>query len=78
MARKPKPKPANEAGKSFDEFADDSDVPEEDVPSVNNNGASVKSRDWRDVERYKEMRELKKLVGDDFDEAFDDVLPRRR
>src|SRR5207253_7565492 len=30
------------------------------------------ARDWRDVEKYREMRELRRLVGDQFD--FTDVL----
>jgi hypothetical protein len=26
----------------------------------------MRSRDWRDVEKYREQRELKKLIGEDF------------
>jgi hypothetical protein len=34
--------------------------------------AGLRLRDWRDVEKYREMRELRRLVGDEFD--FTDVL----
>jgi len=67
MARKPKPKPQAEPSPSFDEFAEDGEVLDEDV---NVEPVEVlpagRMRDWRDVERYKEMRELRKRVGDDF------------
>ncbi|MDB5970661.1 MAG: hypothetical protein JWQ90_3111 [Hydrocarboniphaga sp.] len=68
MARKPKPKPQAEPAKSFDEFAEDGEPLDDDVTvePVEVVPAS-RSRDWRDVERYKEMRELRKRVGDDFD-----------
>jgi hypothetical protein len=29
-----------------------------------------RSRDWRDVEKYRELRELKKLVGEDLGGVF--------
>ncbi len=76
MARKPKPKPQAEPAKSYDEFSEDGESLEEDV-NVEPADASPtsKARDWRDVERYKEMRELRKLVGDDFD--FDEPGARR-
>lgn len=70
MARKPKQKPQPEAAKSFDDVVpfdtdgvdDDPPVIEPDVPPPD-----TKARDWRDVERYKEMRRLRKLVDDDLD-----------
>lgn len=76
MARKPKPKPQPEASKSFDESVpfdaddggDDTGIIEPDVPDP---AGQAKSRDWRDVERYKEMRRLRKLVGDDLDMDLD-------
>jgi len=81
MARKPKKSQSDQQPKSYDEFGDDSDGADEEVPSIDANSASggVKSRDWRDVERYKEIRELKRRVGDDFelDDILDD-LPRSR
>jgi len=72
MARKPKPKPQAEPAKSFDEFADeteglDDEVTEDPVDIT----PPTRSRDWRDVERFKEMRELRKLVGDDIDFDID-------
>lgn len=81
MAKKPKPKPQPEPVKSFDEFVDDADPSDEEAVNVDPDSvaAVVKARDWRDVERYKEMRELRKLVDDDLD--LDDLLndrPRRR
>lgn len=79
MPRKPKQKPQPEASKSFEEAApfesegdDDVGVIEPDVPAVD-----TKSRDWRDVERYKEMRQLRKLVDDDLDLELEDNRRRR-
>jgi hypothetical protein len=37
-----------------------------------------RSRDWRDVERYREVRELKKLIGEDFDPLFGSDRPAKR
>jgi hypothetical protein len=67
MARKPKPKPQAEPAKNFDEFAEEGEVLDDDVnvEPIEVMPAS-RMRDWRDVERYKEMRELRKRVGDDF------------
>ena len=70
MARKPKQKPQPEAAKSFDEVAPfDSDGVDDDAPAIEPEIPTVdtKARDWRDVERYKEMRRLRKLVDDDLD-----------
>lgn len=68
MARKPKPKPQAEPAKTFDEFVEESDSLDDDVTAEPVDvAASNRSRDWRDVERYKEMRELRRLVGDDID-----------
>ena len=78
MARKPKQKPQPEAAKSFDEAAPFESEGEEDVTVIEPDVAPVdtKMRDWRDVERYKEMRQLRKLVDDELDLEFDDK-PRR-
>ncbi len=62
------PKPVDEdeevEGEGWDNVADvDADAHDE---------ASGRMRDWRDVEKYREMRELRRLVGDEFD--FTDVL----
>ena len=79
MARKPKPKPPAEPAKSYDEFPDDSESTEDDASSTIEPtevaASNARARDWRDVERLKEMRELRRMVGDDLD--FDDE-PRRR
>lgn len=66
-AAKPAPK-ASDNNDDFDDLADDdldSDGDEIDVeePPV----ATVKSRDWRDVERLKEERRLRSLIEDDLD-----------
>jgi hypothetical protein len=81
MARKPKQKPQAESPKSnFEEGAPfDPDATEEDVPAIEAAeppSASAKSRDWRDVEKYKEMRLLRRMVDDDLDLDLDDE-PRR-
>ncbi|TJY63044.1 hypothetical protein E4T66_04855 [Sinimarinibacterium sp. CAU 1509] len=70
MPRKPKKQPAQtEPTKSYDEFVDDSDVIDDEVLTVDDalEISDDKSRDWRDVEKYKEERALKRLVDDDFD-----------
>ena len=63
--------------KTFDEFDDDADSFDDDVPNINEKDEpppAVRARDWRDVEKYREMRELKKLVGDDLDLLMDEPL----
>lgn len=70
MPRKPKKAPPQtEAPKSFDEFVDDAEGGDEDVPNVDEPVAMshTKLRDWRDVEKYKEERLLRRLVDDDLD-----------
>lgn len=74
MARKPKQKPQPEAAKNFEEpGVFDSDGGDEDASDVATDAPrtpTAKLRDWRDVEKLKEMRRLRKLVDDDLD--FDD------
>lgn len=70
MPRKPKkPQPQTEAPKSFDEFVDEAEAVDEEVLNVDESiaGAAGKLRDWRDVEKYKEERQLRRLVDDDLD-----------
>ncbi len=70
MPRKPKkPQPQAEAPKAFDEFVDDAEAVEDDTFNVDEAVAAAddKSRDWRDVEKYKEERLLRRLVDDDLD-----------
>lgn len=72
--KKPQPQP-----KPFDEFAEDAEGFEDDVPALDAKGnpaPAAKSRDWRDVERFREERELRKLIGEDLDDL--DERPRRR
>jgi hypothetical protein len=74
MPRKPKKQPAqNEASKSYDEFVDEGDSVEDDTVPNTEAAASVslKSRDWRDVEKLKEERRLRKLIADDIDFDID-------
>lgn len=81
MARKPKKAaPQPEPAKSFDEFSEDAEGLDEDIADVEAEAAPapVKLRDWRDVEKLKEERLLRRMVDDDLD-LLDDVLrPRRR
>jgi hypothetical protein len=83
MAGRPGKKPQQQPAKpAFDEFGEEAEGFEEDVPAgVDAKGNPVpgsRSRDWRDVERYREIRDLKKLIGEDFDHLFDDDRPGRR
>ncbi|MGH8456165.1 MAG: hypothetical protein ACRETW_08435 [Stenotrophobium sp.] len=76
MPRKSKKAPpAPEAAKSYDEFADDTEaVGDEEVGEVKLDPLpAVKLRDWRDVEKYREERELRNRVDDDLD-LLDDLL----
>lgn len=73
MPRKPKktaPPPAEQ--KNYDEFADETEVPEEEVALDDAAQIAAKLRDWRDVEKLKEERRLRRLIDDDMDigEAF--------
>lgn len=79
MARKPKQKPQPEPAKSFEEpGAFDAEGADDDVGTIEADDPPPpppgKSRDWRDVEKFKEMLRLRRLVDDDLD--FDDK-PRR-
>lgn len=68
MPRKPKkPQPQTEAPKGFDEFVDDAEVADEDIPDGDADTPLGKSRDWRDVEKLKEERRLRRLIDDDLD-----------
>lgn len=74
--KKPQPQP-----KPFDEFAEEAEGFEDDVSGVDAKGNAVpnaKARDWRDVERLREERELKKLIGEDFDDPFGDKPKRSK
>ncbi|MDE2149368.1 MAG: hypothetical protein KGJ55_05955 [Gammaproteobacteria bacterium] len=64
-------KKAQPQAKPLDEFDDDGGSFEEEVPNLDADetaALAVRSRDWRDVEKYREIRELRRLIGDDFDD----------
>lgn len=70
MPRKPKKQQTqSEPSKSYDEFVDDSDsIDDEDIDVDDALPQSAeKLRDWRDVEKFKEERALRRLVDDDLD-----------
>lgn len=76
MARKPKVQQKPEPAKSnVDEFSDDLDGIEEEVIPVEPVAPQAKLRDWRDVEKLKEERDLRRNVDDDLD-LLDDVIGR--
>ena len=75
MARKPKKQQQAEPVKNnnVDEFSDDMDGMEEDVVIAEPSAPQAKLRDWRDVEKLKEERDLRRHVDDDLD-LLDDLL----
>ena len=56
---------AEAAAKTYDDFAGD-DSYSDDVPTPGDAGGEPR-RDWRDVEKYREARDLKKLVDEDLE-----------
>ncbi len=79
MAGRPGKK-AQPPPKPFDEFAEETEGFEDDVPNVDAKGNPLpggRSRDWRDVEKFREERELRKLIGEDFG-SLPGVKPKRR
>ncbi|HSW12645.1 MAG TPA: hypothetical protein VLI06_07375 [Solimonas sp.] len=77
MPRKPKKAQQQpEAPKNFDEFVEDAEGVDEDVASADSTRQSQQSklRDWRDVEKFKEERALRRVIDEDLD--FEE--PRRR
>jgi hypothetical protein len=76
MAGRPGKKPQAPPPKApVDELDDDNDNFDDEVPAVDADGnpvAAGRSRDWRDVEKYRELRDLKKLVGEDLSALFAD------
>ncbi|MES2491480.1 MAG: hypothetical protein V4607_16970 [Pseudomonadota bacterium] len=76
MARKPKVQQKPEPAKTnVDEFSDDLDGLEEEVVIVEPPAPQAKLRDWRDVEKLKEERDLRRNVDDDLD-LLDDLIGR--
>jgi hypothetical protein len=75
MAGRPGKKPQQQQPPKppFDEFSEDQEGFDDDVPQLDAKGNPIpgsRSRDWRDVEKYREQRELKKLIGEDLDQTF--------
>lgn len=73
MAAKKKT-PAKAEFEGFDDAEDtveeswDGDAPDLDAAARGGHTPpGVRLRDWRDVERYREERELRRLLGDDLD-----------
>jgi hypothetical protein len=82
MARKPKkvaPAAQTEASKGMDEFVSDGDDFVEEIVNIDTDKLPPpsKSRDWRDVEKLKEERYLRRQVADELD-LLDDLLDARR
>lgn len=78
MARKPKKQQQAEPVKNssnVDEFSDDLDGIDEEVIIVEPIVVQAKLRDWRDVEKLKEERDLRRNVDDDLD-LLDDLIGR--
>jgi hypothetical protein len=82
MAGRPGRKPAQQP-KPIEEFPEDGESFEEDLPALESKlkpkatAPEAKQRDWRDVERYREERALRKLVDSDLDALFDDDAKHR-
>lgn len=73
-----KQSPSKAKFNEFDDEEAESETWEDDAADVDaddalpGNEAGGKSRDWRDVERYREERALRKLIEDEFAD-FDDL-----
>lgn len=59
-----------------DDFDSELDDAEDDVSDGPKDG--IRGRDWRDIERFREERELRKLIDDDLDWDEDERPSRRR
>ena len=57
---------AEAVAKTYDDFAGDDGGFSEDVPDIEEN-LGEERRDWRDVEKYREARDLRKLVEEDLE-----------
>lgn len=78
MAGRPGKKAAP-APKTYDDFADETESFDDDTPAVDAKPEVAPSprRDWRDVEKFREERELRKLIGEDFDDPLSSPAKRR-
>jgi hypothetical protein len=67
---------AEAAAKTYDDFAGDDGGFSEDVPEIQANEGDER-RDWRDVEKYREARDLRRLVDEDLEAyLFREEKPR--
>ncbi len=67
---------ADAVAKTYDDFAGDDSGFTEDVPEIAD-GDGEERRDWRDVEKYREARDLRKLVDEDLEAyLFREEKPR--
>jgi hypothetical protein len=65
---------AEAAAKTYDDFGGDEGF-SEDVPEIEN--LDAERRDWRDVEKYREARDLKRQVDEDLESyLFREDRPR--
>jgi hypothetical protein len=65
---------AEAVAKTYDDFGGD-DGFAEDVPDIEDSDGE--RRDWRDVEKYREARDLKRLVDEDLESyLFKEEKPR--
>ena len=78
MPRKPKKAQQQQPEqKGYEEFDEAEAVADEEVPlDEAAQAAALKLRDWRDVEKYKEERRLRRLIDDDMD--YGDLLEPSR
>jgi len=67
---------AEAAAKTYDDFAGDDGGFSDDLPEIATADGEER-RDWRDVEKYREARDLRKLVEEDLEAyLFRDEKPR--
>lgn len=67
---------ADAVAKTYDDFAGDDGGFSEDVPDIAAADGEER-RDWRDVEKYREARDLRKLVEEDLEAyLFREEKPR--
>ena len=57
---------AEAAAKTYDDYAGDDSGFTEDLPDIEATPGEER-RDWRDVEKYREARDLRKLVDEDLE-----------
>jgi len=67
---------AEAAAKTYDDFAGDDSSFADDLPEITTVEGEER-RDWRDVEKYREARDLRKLVEEDLEAyLFREEKPR--